>query len=91
MDDVINPKDEFHSDQRISVAQVDRTKSGGDDSGDEEDNQYYLKNCWKKLMRMDTCKYFFNPKYSTVRSNCNIAIVYKYNMYIISFLCSIQI
>jgi hypothetical protein len=38
MDEVINPNGEFHSDQRISVAQVDRTKCGGDDSGDKEDN-----------------------------------------------------
>ena len=38
MDEVINLKGEFHSDQRISVAQVDRNKCGGDDSGDEEDN-----------------------------------------------------
>ena len=77
MDEVINPKGEFYSDQSISLAQVDVNKRGG---GDEDDDQYYLKICQKKLMSKDTYKYFCNPKCS--RSNCNISSVYKYNMYI---------
>ena len=31
MDEVINPNGEFYSDQRISVARVDRNKRGGGD------------------------------------------------------------
>ena len=77
MDEVINPKGEFYSDQSISLAQVDVNKRGG---GDDDDDQYYLKICQKKLMSMDTCKYFCNLKCFTIRSNCNISSVYKYNM-----------
>jgi len=42
-------------------------------------------------MSIHTCKYFCNPRCPTIRSNCNISSVYKYNMYIIPFICSIQI
>ena len=35
LDEVINRKGEFYSDQRISVAQLDRNKRGG--GGDDDD------------------------------------------------------
>ena len=35
LDEVINRKGEFYSDQRISVALVDRNKHGGGDSDDD--------------------------------------------------------
>ena len=35
LDEVINPNGEFYSDQRISVALVDRNKHGGGDSDDD--------------------------------------------------------
>ena len=84
-----NPKGVFYSDQRISVARADPKKCRNGD--DEDDDQNYLRICQKKIMSIHTGKYFCNPKCSTIVSNCNISSVYKYNIYIIPFLCSIQI
>ena len=36
LDEVINPKGKFYSDQRISVAQADPKKRGNDDDEDDD-------------------------------------------------------
>ena len=37
VDEVINQKGEFHSDQKISVAQLDRNKRRDDNNDDDDD------------------------------------------------------
>ena len=38
LDEVINRKEEFHSDQRISVGQLDTTKRRDDNDDDDDDD-----------------------------------------------------
>ena len=60
LDEIINRKGEFYSDQKISVGRLDRNNRGGD-------NDEYYSPFWilvgKKIIIMATCKYFCTPNY----------------------------
>ena len=77
LDEIINPKGEFHADQRISVGQLDPDR-------DDDKNQYYLKQLQETTYGW-LLAIFFDPKCIIIRSNCNISSVYKYNIYNLCF------